>query len=274
MITLGKKIRQGMGDIKKNMGKFVTYGLIGAYSLSCAPIPAQPSSNKPAKVLTEEEKLALEIAQIEDRIMLAKLGLAFGKTNNELLLSQLFLDLENSRYQMALVKAGRNITNINIDNNSGGKSDNYDPRQTNELENYIDPYYEYFVWSEGTSPPPSFVCEGWKDFNNNGTLEKEELINYSYYFNNNGSKQRFMIGASWENAVGTSILLKIINHENNKIINSGNFGKIQENGQITSIFLDIEKNNLSEIREYRIEWYMDGKLMPSRTRNFMINYNP
>jgi len=122
------------------------------------------------------------------------------------------------------------------------------------------------------APPLSFTCSGFKDLNGDGYIGKNELIKLSNYFKCE-EQIKILCGSLWSNAKGNLITSKITETKTGEIIKIHNGNRLQSNGESRWTRLNLNKSNKNKgIKEYTLEWLVDGKLIPTRTINFFVDY--
>ena len=151
-----------------------------------------------------------------------------------------------------------------------GNSGNNTNGQFQVLENRLD---EYFDGSPLT--PPSFTCSDFRDMNCDGTIEKDELIGLGSYFQCKEKNKIVQVtcGSTWTNVLGKKIIGKITNNNTGEIIISED-----KNSNTTPctgywVYVRFTKGDSdSGIEPHTVEWLVDGRLMPTRTIHFFVDY--
>jgi|APSaa5957512622_1039677.scaffolds.fasta_scaffold05018_3 hypothetical protein len=277
MMTLGKKIRKGMGNARRNIGKIGIYGLIGFGSMvmyNCGPgVPPSPETETPVVEMTEEERLAEQEATAQQNLALGTIGLAVAKTPEELAVASLLYIMGKSDHELAVARTGRDIIDVNIDNS--GRDNYVEDQQPNLLrkkpQNYVDEFYYYLEKNGLISPPASFVCTEIEDRNGDGDIGDSE-IDKGYYFKSPQDTLQLILGASWYNIQDKSIVMKVKNGDG-KLQWGLDFGKMGRSSAITyipAVFLGGANTNFGE---YILEWDVDGVNYPSRTVRFTVEHN-
>jgi hypothetical protein len=148
-------------------------------------------------------------------------------------------------------------------------------RESGPVVNVNVPQNQNYQKSSFHYPPPSFVCKDYKDFNNDGYIEKNELIGAKNYFKcgNEYTKDnplKIKVGGIWKNVSGQNVLIKI-KENNEKIVRLDE--QFIDFDAITWTPLDFYKGNqIQGIHEYKAEFYKNGQLDSSKSISFFIDY--
>lgn len=120
--------------------------------------------------------------------------------------------------------------------------------------------------------PSSFTCTGYEDLNNDGAITKNELINLGNYFKYTGKSLEVVCGSTWYNAKGSKVLSKITDSKTGRVIDV-NQTQIPSNATVRFTYLKLDKTeDGNEVKDYLVEWFVDGKLIPSRTTHFFVDF--
>ena len=154
-------------------------------------------------------------------------------------------------------------------NPSGTNVNIYNQGQSNQrkLED------EYIL--ESTNIPPSFICLGIVDTNRDGVIEKSELIGLGSYFEckKAGESIKIMCGTTWDKVQGKKAMAKIKETNTGRILGVREFPPFIEDRKIMAPSLYFTKKpGIRGIISYTAEWYIDGKKIPTRNTEFIINY--
>lgn len=157
--------------------------------------------------------------------------------------------LQNSQRNDAISNSGQVNVNLGTNNNQGNNS----------------------------TTQASFVCRDFKDFNGNGYIEKNELIGVGNYFKcgKEFTKDNLMpviVGSIWENVKGQNVLTNIKKAFDGRIAYSKEV-VIPSNGVIKWDAMGFYKSETDEgIEEWITEFYINGRLDPSKTMSFFMDY--
>lgn len=124
------------------------------------------------------------------------------------------------------------------------------------------------------SPSLSFTCSNYYDFNKDESIGKDELINLGSYFKykKENTKNQVICGSLWAFVKGSVVTGKITEKNTNRIIRVDDY-IFPTNCDIRFIYLSFHKSEKDYgIKEYTLEWLVNGKLIPSRTINFFVDY--
>jgi len=141
----------------------------------------------------------------------------------------------------------------------------------------VDGYYTGFNQVGRWIPlPPSYVCTGFEDRNKDGYIGKDELIGLqnSFRLTKDDKKIRIIVGSSWDPIKGKKVTSKITDEKTGEIIkiDEGD-GPLISDAAARLTYLDFEKSRDQKgINSYKVEWFVDGRLIPTRTINFFIDY--
>lgn len=124
------------------------------------------------------------------------------------------------------------------------------------------------------SPPVSFTCTGYEDLNGDEGIGRDE-IDYKTYFECKKKREYVLVkaGSHWDNIKGNLIVGKIMKTGTRKIMKIREWGIAESEG--ITIFVNFYFNKTKKdkgIKDYSLEWSVNGELMPKRTINFFIDY--
>jgi hypothetical protein len=125
--------------------------------------------------------------------------------------------------------------------------------------------------------PPSFTCLNVKDIDKNGAISKNEVIGLgkNYFECKNPNKAtRVMAGVNWENVKGKTASYVVKETKTGKILGVlSNKAPYKTEGMLSFAYWNFrKKENHEGIRSYTIEYFLDGKKIPTRTIEFFVNY--
>lgn len=126
--------------------------------------------------------------------------------------------------------------------------------------------------------PPSFTCGDAEDRNSDGLLSRDEVKGLGSYFDckNVGQKTQVCFGSAWIGVSGKTVAIKIFESATGRIIRAdqeSNPDWIREDERASFYAMDFYKGKGDVgVRQYAVEWFVGGRLMPERTVNFFVDY--
>ena len=123
-------------------------------------------------------------------------------------------------------------------------------------------------------PPPSFVFRKHIDTNGDKLMGKDELIGLGSYFECKNKEKKLLLGcgSTWWKIEGKRAVCKIKETETGKILTVDQGNVSRGSWQIRVAPISFTKGQNEGIKSYTMEWYIDGKNLPSRTREFFVDY--
>lgn len=190
-------------------------------------------------------------------------------------------------YGRGMRDLGRNLAQSGqqpkIEQNFYGNAPQQEQQQTfgQEPQTPVQRLDEYFdgerTVGRWISPPASFTCSSFRDKNGDGFIGKDELKDLGSYFSCKEKKitTTIICGATFDNVRGMKITGIIKDGKSGEII------KVQEeqpefimaNNQAQWIYVPFFKAEDDKgIHPYEVNWMVDGRILPTRTINFFVDY--
>lgn len=126
-------------------------------------------------------------------------------------------------------------------------------------------------------PNDSFVCRSAKDFNGDGYIGGNELIEPGNYFKcgkeyTKDNKMQIIIGSVWENVKGQNILANIKKASDGKIFHSKEI-IAPNNAMMKWDGMNFYNAEVDEgVEEWKVDFYVNGRLDSSKSMSFFIDY--
>ncbi len=272
MKTLGNALRKiGMGGLGISLA-----GLLSLGSESCTP--------------AQQKVVAGDVIMEE------------AKTPEQLMAGYLLKTIGTMEHDIEVAEAGKDEININIERAIPGErstryenliyrgNNQYSPAKGHKgvtsdardvdvwpIKKRVDEYdFGQRVIGKWIALPLNFTCKGFKDYNGDGYIGKDELIGLKNYFPCKalGDTTRVLCGSSWTNVKGKKIIGKLSKTNTGEIlmIDNNDDGMWLE-GRARWMRANFYKGkDIHGIKSYTVEWFVDGRLIPTRTINFFVDY--